>query len=259
MRLDQALLRDLGEALRIRSVQAFLVLQIVSGAAFIWRRGEGTATTVVLIWMGMLCLAFFAWWAGRHRLAHPEPDPVPGAVAQSAFALVAALGMLVWGFGVSVELGAVLFVSGAGAWLWVAWRQPGTTGLRTRLTRSARPFVPLLLLIAVPRLLVGGPAFLIGAVLALPSGIGQQVLYLLGLYAPLEALRGRSADAAVVSALVFAVIHVPLLVEPNHGDWIAAFANAMLFQAGVGLVACLAYGRHRAAVPIGVAHALAIA
>ena len=259
MRLDQALLQDLGTGLRSRALQAFLALQVVAGLTFVWRRGEGTATTVLLIWLGMGCLAFFAWWAGRHRLAHPEPDPVRGAGPKGVFALVAALGMLVWGFEVSVELGAVLFVSGAGAWLWVAWREPDSTGLGPRLTRSARPFVPMLLLIAVPRLFVGGPAFLLGSVVALPSGMGQQLLYLLGLYAPLEALRGHAAVAAVGSALLFATLHLPLLVEPNEGDWVAAFANAILFQASVGLIACLAYQRHRAVVPIGIAHALAIA
>ncbi len=100
--------------------------------------------------------------------------------------------------------------------------------------------------------------YLIGAALALPSGIGQQVLYLLGLFAPMEAASRRPAAAAVVSALLFGLVHVPLLVAPNGGDALAAVANAVLFQSGVGLVACLAYQRHRAVVPIGVAHALAI-
>ena len=68
----------------------------------------------------------------------------------------------------------------------------------------------MLLLLALPRLLIGGPLAFVGVVLALPSGIGQQVLYLLGLFAPLEALRGRRALAAVVAALVFAALHVPL-------------------------------------------------
>ena len=110
----------------------------------------------------------------------------------------------------------------------------------------------------MPRLLFGGPLAFVGVVLALPSGIGQQVLYLLGLFAPLEALRDRRAAAAVVAALVFAALHVPLNLGPNDGDWLAALANAVLYQASVGIIACLAFTRHRAAVPIGVAHALAI-
>ena len=259
MRLDQALLGDLGIALRSRPVVIFLMIEVLAGVVFVVRRGDGTISMVLLVWMGMSILAFFAWWAGRHRLAHPQADPVPGAAARSAFALVGVSGMVVWNFEISLGAGFVLFVSGVGGWLWVAWRTQGFRGTRARLTRDVRPFVPLLLLIAVPRLLVGGPAFLLGAVVALPSGIGQQLLYLSGLYAPLEAVRGHAALAAVGSALIFALIHVPFLIEPNHGDVIAALANAVLFQASVGLIACLAYQRHRAAVPIGVAHALAIA
>jgi hypothetical protein len=41
--------------------------------------------------------------------------------------------------------------------------------------------------------------------------------------------------------------------------WLVATANAVIFQASVGLLACLANQRHRAVVPISVAHALAIA
>ena len=93
----------------------------------------------------------------------------------------------------------------------------------------------MLLLLAVPRLLFGGPLSRSSAsVLALPSGIGQQVLYLLGLFAPLEAWRDRRAVAAVVAALVFAALHVPLNLGPNDGDGPAALANAVLYQASVG-------------------------
>ena len=69
-------------------------------------------TTVLLIWLGMLTLAFFAWWAGRHRLAHPQADPVPGAAARSLFAAMVAAGMLVWGSGVSAAAGLVLVAVG---------------------------------------------------------------------------------------------------------------------------------------------------
>ncbi len=213
---------------------------------------------VLLVWLGMLILAFFAWWAGRHRLAHPAPDPVAGAGARAMFALVGVAGMLVWGFDISVAAGFVLFVGGSAGWIWVAWRNAAFSDLSTRLRRDVRPFVPLLLLIGLPRLVIGGPGFLIATVLVLPSGIGQQLLYLLGLYAPLEALRGR-AVAAVSAALLFGLVHVPLLIEINHGDLVAATANAVLFQSSVGLVAALAYQRHRAVVPIGIAHAMAIA
>jgi hypothetical protein len=259
VRLDRALLADLRTALRSRAIIAFLLLEAGAGLVFVWRRGPETANTVMLIWLGMAILAFFAWWAGRHRLAHPAPDPVPAAGARAVFAIVGVAGMLVWGFDVSVEAGFVLFVCGLGGWLWAAWRNGGFGDLTTRLRRDVRPFVPLLLLIGLPRLIIGGPTFLLATVVVLPSGIGQQLLYLLGLYAPLEALRGRAGVAAVSAALLFGLVHVPLLVEPNHGDIVAAFANAVLFQSSVGLIAVLAYQRHRAVVPIGVAHAMAIA
>lgn len=256
VRLDRALLADLRTALRSGPIVAFLVLELGAGAVFVWRRGPDTISTVVLIWLGMSVVAFLAWWAGRHRLAHPRPDPVPAARARTAFALIGVAGMLIWSASANA-VGVVLVACGIGGWLWAAWRSGGLNGLGEQLTRSPRPFVPLLLFIALPRLVVGGPAYLGGAVLALPSGIGQQLLYLVGLYGPLEAV-GRRSAAAVVCALIFGLLHVPFVLEANHGDVVAAFANAVLFQASVGIVACLAYQRHRAVLPIGVAHALAI-
>ena len=258
VRLDRALGADLVSALRAPAVAFYLALQVVAAAVFIWRRGSDTLSTVLLIWLALLILAFFAWWAGRHPQAHPQPDAVPASGARSVFALLAVAGMITWGAGWSVPLGLVLFLCGLGGWSWSAWRSGSQQGLRVRLARDPRPFLPMLLLIGLPRLLAGGPSYLVEVVLALPSGVGQQLLYLVGLYAPLEAL-GHRASAAVVSSLLFALIHVPLLLDANGGDALAAVANAMLFQAGVGLVACLGYQRHRAAVPIGVAHALAIA
>lgn len=258
VRLDRALRADIGSALRSPPIIAFLGIEALAGAVFIDRRGGDTLSTVLLIYLAMLSLAFFAWWAGRHRLAHPQPDPLPAAGARSAFALMAASGMAVWGFAISVPAGFVLFVCGLGGWSWAAFRSGGVRGTWSRLTRDPRPFVPLLLLIGLPRLLAGGPLYLGGALLALPSGIGQQLLYLVGLFAPLEALRSRSSLAAVTAALVFALLHVPLNLAPNEGDMAAALANAVLFQASVGMIACLAFTRHRAVVPIGVAHALAI-
>lgn len=257
MRLDRALVEDLRQALASPPIRAYLAIQLLSGVVFVSRRGADTVSTVLLIWLGLLAIALPAWWAGRHRLAHPQPDPVAAPRAQALFALTAVAAMTLWGFGL-VPVGFVLLAVGGGGWLWAAWRAGGVSGLRDRLTRDPRPFIPLLLLIGLPRLLIGGPAYLVGAALALPSGIGQQVLYLIGLYGPLEALRYWAASAAVVSALLFGLVHVPTVLDANHGDVLAAMANAVLFQSGVGLVACLAYQRHRAVVPIGVAHALAI-
>jgi hypothetical protein len=213
---------------------------------------------VLLIWTGLLVLAFFAWWAGRHRLARPAPDPVPAAGARVAFALAGVAGLTVLASGLSPQAGFVLLLMGVGGWVWSAVRAGGLAGVGERLMRDPRPFLPMLLLIALPRLLAGGPVYLLGTALALPSGVIQQLLLLLGLFAPLEAWSGRPAAAAVVSAALFALLHVPTVLEPNHGDLLAAVANVVLFQASVALIAILAYRRHRAAVPIGVAHALAI-
>ena len=248
----------MGAALRSRAILTFLALEAIAGVVFVDRRSGETVSTVLLIYLGMLILAFFAWWSGRHRLAHPHPDSVSAPGPRSAFAIIAATGMAIWGFGLSVPVGLVLFSAGLGGWIWAALRSEGRGGLRERLLRDPRPFVPLLLLIALPRLLIGGVAFVFGAIAALPSGIGQQMLLLVGLFGPLEAWSGRPAWAAVASALIFAALHVPLNLAPNEGDVLAAIANAVLFQASVGIVVCLAYTRHRAVVPIGVAHAITI-
>ena len=266
MRLDQALITDLRTALRSRPVLLFLGLQAAAAVVFVARRGAETVSTVLLVWLAVLMVGFLAWWSGRHRLAHPAPDPVSAARARSAFALIGVSGMIMMSAQSSLaagivlfSVGIVLFSVGIGGWLWAAWRSGGWSGLRDRLLRDPRPFVPLMLLIAVPRLVLGGPSFVVALVLALPSGVGQQLLYLLGLYAPLEAVRRRVDVVAVGSAMVFGLLHVPFVLEANGGDLLASLANVVLFQASVGLVACIAFVRHRAAVPIGVVHALAIA
>lgn len=257
MRLDRELARDLGRALRSRPLQLYLLVQVVAAAIFVWRRGTHTLSMVLLIWLGLVLLAFIAWWSGRHPAARPAPDPVPAAGPRTAFALLGAAGLATWGL--RPELGFVLLLAGVGGWLWAAIRGGGLTGSRERLTRSPRPFLGLYLLIGLPNLLARGPLYLLGAGLALPSGILQQLALLVGLFAPLEAWSGRRAWAAVVAAAVFAVLHVPMVMEANQHDLLAACANVALFQASVGLIAILAYTRHRAAVPIGVAHAMAIA
>jgi len=213
---------------------------------------------VVLIWSGLLVLAFAAWWAGRHRLAQPRADPVRQPRVRTFFAWLGVGGYTAVGFGVRPELGLLLLLLGLGGWAWSAVRGGPPRDAWARLLRDPRPFVPMMLLVALPKLAAIGPVYVVGATLALPSGIGQQLLFLIGLYAPMEAISRRPAPAAVTAALGFALVHVPLLLEQNQGDLLAAAANAVLFQASVGLIAVLAYTRHRAVVPIGVTHALAI-
>lgn len=259
MRLDRALAQDLGTALRCRPIQLYLLVQIIAAAVFVARRGSGTASMVVLIWLGLGFVAFLAWWSGRHRLAHPTPDPVASAGPRSAFALLAVAGWASWGSGISIPLGFVLILSGVGGWMWAYLRGSGQVGLRERLLRDPRPFLGLYLFIVLPRLLAIGPLYLAGILAGLPSGIVQQLLLLVGLFAPLEAWSGRPGWSALVAASVFALLHVPTVMEPNGDDLVAAFANAAILQLTVGLIAVLAYRRHRAAVPIGVAHGLTIA
>jgi hypothetical protein len=258
MRLDRALWRDLRAAARSWPLRLYLVLQVAAALVFVARRGEDTLSMVVLIWGGLLVLAFAAWWAGRHRLAQPQPDPVRQPRARTLFAWLGLVGFTAMGFGVYPEVGLLLTLCGVGGWAWSAVRGGPPRDAWARLVRDPRPFVPMMLLVGIPKLVAIGPVYVLGATLALPSGIGQQLLFLIGLYAPMEAISRRPAAAAVTAALGFALVHVPLVLEPNGGDLLAAAANTVLFQASVGLIAVLAYTRHRAAVPIGVTHALAI-
>ncbi|MFN8620042.1 MAG: hypothetical protein U0869_04720 [Chloroflexota bacterium] len=63
----------------------------------------------------------------------------------------------------------------------------------------------------------------------------EELLYLPLLFASLEAVLGRRDVAAVLAALVFASIHVPMNLGPAGGDWTAA-AGAVFYQAAVGLI-----------------------
>ncbi len=249
---------DLRTALRAWPVRAYLLLQLVAAGVFVARRDGDMVTTVLLVWSALLALAFTAWWAGRHPRAWPWPDPVPGAWPRTAFALLGVIALILWGWGTDLGVVAVLLALSLGGWMWTAVRAGNLAGMGRRALRDPRPFVPLLLLIGLPKLLMVGPTFVAGLILALPSGIGQQLLLLVGLYAPLEAVTRRPASAAVVAALAFAAVHVPMVIGENGGDLWAAYANVIVWQSGVGLVAVLAFQRHRAAVPIGVAHAAAI-
>jgi hypothetical protein len=213
------------------------------------------------VWTGFLCVAFLAWWAGRDVHARLLPDPVPSAFRRSLAAVAGACGLLFLGLG-AWPVGAPVLVTALVVWFGVglvSGRAGGPAGAGWRqLLRDPRPFVPLLLLVGVTRFLFGGITP-IGLMAGLLSGVIQQVSYLAGLFAPFEATFRRTDAAAVLAALVFGAVHLPFNLEPNGGDWIAAAANAVVFQASVGLIACLAFVRHRAALPIGLAHGLAIA
>jgi hypothetical protein len=258
-RLDHDLMRGLRVAVADPWVLGFLGLQAVAGAVLVARRGPDLASTVVLIWLGLAFVGFIAWWAGRHRLAHPAADPVPRATGRLLASLAVAAGLAVGTAGVHQGVAALLTLGGVGAWLSLVLRRDAAPDLARMLRRSWRPFGPLLILSIGPRLLLMGPAALATLPWALISGIVQQLLFLPLLFVSLEATLRRRSAAAVIAALIFGAIHVPMNLEPNGGDLIAAVANAVVLQASVGLIACMAFVRHRAALPIGVAHALTIA
>ena len=259
-RLDRALASDLRIALGRPAVLAFLVLELTAGAFIVARRGGPGAESVGLLWLGLAMVAFLAWWSGRHRLAVERPDPVDRARGKLVAATTGAIGIGLLTWGLAPLAGLVLVVAGAGAWLGFAALGRGAGDrLSAQLLRDPRPFVPLLLLVAVPRAIATGPGYAVQAIVALPSGIGQQLALLLGLFAPLEAVLRRTDLAAVLAALAFGALHVPMNLQEAGGDLLLATANAVVFQATVGAIACLGYVRHRAAVPLGVAHALAIA
>lgn len=258
-RLDLALARDVRASLASRPITAFLALQLGAAGLFVARRGVDTAQTVLLVWAGLAFVAFICWWAGRHRLAHPEADPVPRASARLAAGLTVAGGLAVGTYGIHMGVSAALAVAGVMGWLLLAVRPDSGPGLARMLRRSWRPFGPLLILVVLPRLALAGllgPAALIAG---LTSGIVQELLFLPMVFASLEAVLGRRDPAAVVAALVFGSIHVPMNLAAAGGDWLAAIANAVFYQSLVGLIVCMAYTRHRAALPIGVAHGLTIA
>jgi len=259
IRLDRELAADVRRAAASRPILAFLALELVGGLLFLWRRGPAMASTVLLVWLGLSLLGFICWWAGRHRAAHPEPDPVPRARERLLCALVVAAGLAIGTYGIHMALSGMLVLGGIGAWLVIALRRDSAGQVLRSLVRDPRPFVPLLLLVAAPRLALLGLGSLGQMLKGLPSGVGQQLMFLVMLYAAMEAVTRRRDVAAVASALVFASIHVPMNLAASDGDWAAAVGNALFYQATVGIIACLAFVRHRAPLPIGVAHSLAIA
>ena len=94
----------------------FLGLDIVAAAVLVLRRGDALLATVAVVWAGLLCAAFMAWWAGRHRLAVQVADEVPAPAMRAGAAIVGALGLLIAGLG-PWQLGAPLFVVGLFVWV----------------------------------------------------------------------------------------------------------------------------------------------
>ena len=259
IRLDRALVGDLRTLTKSRAVIAMAALEVTAALLFLARRGADRLSTVLLVWLGLAFVGFICWWAGRHRLAVPESDPVPRAGARLLAALAVAVGLAIGTYGIHMGASAAITLGGIGAWLALAVRPDSGPGLLRMLCRSPRPFGPLLLLVVLPRMLLAGLTGIGPLIAGLTSGVIQQLLFLPMVCASMEAVVGRRDAAAVLSALVFASIHVPMNLAANGDDWVAALANAVFYQASVGLIVCMAYTRHRAALPLGLAHGLAIA
>ncbi len=213
---------------------------------------------IALIVAATVAFALLAWWAGRLPRAHGMPDPVRAPRLEFVAAVVGYLGMVGGMFGFIAEgfsLTGAAIVVGVGIAL-----LSGTQRSDLRwVWRSWLPLLPLILGVAIPKALMLGPVLLSGLVIALPSGIIQQLLLQVGLMARLEAFTSRSDVAAVGAALAFGFVHTPLNMPQADGDALIALANALVLQAPIGLVFCLGYLRHRAPVALGAVHALAMA
>jgi hypothetical protein len=257
-RIDRALLADARRLLRSGPFLAALGVLAVASTVQVLRVGPDRLGLIATIAAGCLVYAVIAWFAGRDPTAHTEPDIVRAPRAELTAVIVAYVGLAGALNGLGM-LFAVLFVAGVTGWaavsIWAGYRARDFSWL----VRGWRPFTALLLAALVPKLLLLGPGWLVGLPIALPSGIFQQVGLQLGLLARLEATLGRRDAAAVLAALLFGAAHTGMNVGYAGGDQVLALSSAMVLQASIGLVFCLAYLRHRAAIALGVAHAIIIA
>jgi CAAX prenyl protease-like protein len=237
---------------------AFAAIEIAAAAYVIARRGTEFVPLLVLAGLAVAFYAVLGWLAGRHPLAESAPDPVRSPRLE-AFAIgIAYVGLAGWGFGV-LPFGMHLFLGGLCGWIAAAVLGGYRRGDLRWATRSWRPYLPLFVGVTAPKLLTTGLMLPIGLLIALPSGLLQQLLLQLGLTARVEALVRRSAVAAVAAAVAFGFLHVPMNLGMAGGDWSIAFANALVLQTPIGLAFCVAYQRHRAPLALGAVHAILMA
>lgn len=199
-----------------------------------------------------------AWLVGRHPWAHPTPDPVRAPLPEIAAVGVVFAGIVAWFFGAG-GIGYPVAQLGLVAWGIVAFLaryQPRDFGW---VVRTWQPYLPLIVALALPKLFLFGPDIVPRTAAGLWSGVVQQVLLQVGLTSRLEAVTRRGDVAAVLAALGFGIVHAPLDLPQAGGDWSLAFANAIVLQATVGLIFCLAFQRHRAPLGLGFCHALLMA
>ena len=254
-RIDRALARDLAHVLRRWPAWLFLAAFGLGVAIQLGRGGADRLPLVLTIAAGCVAYGLLAWQAGRSPVAWPRPSAVRAPKAEMGAVIVAYVGVA--GYLMGLGLGP-LFVVGFGAWVLVAIRARYRPSDLAWVIRGWRPHLPLLVAVLLPKLLLAGPAVVLGLPLAL-GGVVQQVLLQVGLTARLEALAGRGDVAAVLAALAFGVAHAGLNLPQAGGDHLLALGAALVLQAPIGLVLCVAYLRHRAPLALGAAHAIAIA
>lgn len=263
----RGLTADLGGSLRAlagsRPAWAYGALQALVVAYLLLRR-PWLAPELVVILGGLAVFAFLAWYAGRSPRARPDPLPIRSPRGELA--------------GVGVAVGGVLLFLYAG-WLDIPWqpllwsvpvgaaivvlaalRGGATAGdLLGWALLTWVPLLPFLALIAAFKLPVLGLSIVPLTAAALLSGMLQQILLQVGLEARLEGALRRTDTAVILAGLVFGLAHVAMNLDQAGGDWSIALANALVLQANIGVVCCLAFARHRAALALGFAHALFMA
>jgi hypothetical protein len=241
-----------------RPTVAFVALVLFAAGYIVARRGAGSLDLLLIVALGLAFYGVLGWLAGRHPSSVDESDLVRNPRVEGLAIAVAYLGLLAWIYRVG-GWGFPLFLAGLVGWMGVA----AVSGYRARdfawVRRSWRPYVPLFVGVLAPKLLLAGAALPALMAIALPSGLIQQLLLQLGLSARLEAVTARRDLAAVIAAVAFGLPHAPLNLAQAGGDWSLALANALVLQAPIGLIFCLAYQRHRAPLALGTVHALVIA
>jgi hypothetical protein len=237
---------------------AFVAIEVVACAYLVVRRGTDIIPLLLLVTAAVAFYGFLGWLAGRHPRAEPTPDPVRSPRLEGFAIAIGYFALLGWSTGV-VPIGIYIAVGAAVAWAAVALLN-GIRGVDLRWTvRSWRPYLPLLVGVTAPKLILAGAVLPIAVTVALPSGVLQQVLLQVGLTSRLEAIARNAAVAAMIAALAFGLLHAPVNLSLAGGDWAIAVANALVLQTPIGLAFCVAYQRHRAPLALGAVHAIAMA
>jgi hypothetical protein len=258
---------DLGRALRAlatnRPAWGYAALQALV-VGYLLARRPWLAPELLVIGTGLLAFGFLAWYAGRSPRARPDPLPIRSPRGELAGVTVAVAGVLLYVYAgwLDIPWQPLLWAVPVGGAIVVASALMAGATVRDLLgwvLLSWLPFLPFLALIAIFKAPILGLSIVPLTAAALVSGMLQQILLQVGLEARLEGALGRADVAILLAGLVFGLAHVAMNLEQAGGDWSIALANALVLQANIGVVCCLAFTRHRAALALGFAHALFMA